>query len=93
MIRLPARFQEWLPVVELRTHGTQTLTRDAIGLAATTDNQPLAPQLPEHGHGAIRQPETVAIEAIDLDNLAGGILDVANLPTLRECMQHPLFVL
>ena len=81
-----------LSVVELSPHGLQPAPGDAIGAAATADDEPPLPQPGEDGKAAIRQPEPFAGHAIDCDDLAAIILNMPDLPTLGERVEDALFV-
>ena len=80
-------------VVELRADGEQAATADAIGRAALARDQLPAPEALEDAELAIVEPPALAIEAVDLDDLARlRIAPVDDTPTLRQRVQHTLFV-
>ncbi|BDW83816.1 hypothetical protein MACH24_32540 [Erythrobacter sp. Dej080120_24] len=82
-----------LPIVELGAHSFQPLSRDAIRLAITAPNQPALPETLEYLQRAIAQPKAVTVEAVDGRKLAVRVARILDLTTLREHVQHALFML
>ena len=87
-----ARPHPGLTVVDLRSHGSQPLTRHAIGPAAFAADQPLFPKLSEDARHAVRQPPFITRDAVNGDDVAAVFLDLQNAPALRERVQRVLLV-
>lgn len=55
-------------------------------------DQPSSPQPLENRKAAINEAQTIAVEAIDLHDLAMGIAAITDQSALREDVQHALLV-
>src|SRR5262245_41225598 len=90
-----ARRRLFLPssVVQLCPHRGQAVARDAIGSAVLASDEAAPAQLLEDAQGAVVQPPAVAVETVDLDDVASAVLVVFDAPALRERVQRPLLVL
>lgn len=82
-----------LAIVELRSHCRQPFARDAIGPPVFAHDEAPPSQALENRKRAVIQPPTVAVEAVDFNDVADVVLTMMNSAALRERVQRPLLVL
>jgi len=80
-----------LSIVELRSHGLEAISGDAVGPATFRGDKTFALQLGKEIETTIHQPMAVAIEAIDGDNPVVFTV-MGNMAALGQYVQHPLLV-
>lgn len=80
-------------VVELRAHGVQSPSRDAVGAAFLRGDQPALPQPPEREKRAVAQYPAFPRDAGDFRDFSLFVLFNENVAAARERMQRPLFEL